>query len=352
MGLDAVYNAPAATLHFLERARIQGRSVSSTDTAIIPAIASLPGGKIGMFNEGKILVNAKSKPGEVADPKAVEYRGIDIKSGNYVASQNAVFRMEHGGVRSFDFFNDGIFYSPTRLKYHTFGGTVTSWGRGVAEDGIGYEIDSSTPGTLSDSFKPIINGPKKTLKVTSKTGLNIAKPLNWNVDLEVETPTFNGNADLTVRDFKAKTTTFNNTKTLSAKDSIHIDTRDFTNTSGRLQTHGDVQIKADGQFRNTGGGTLEKGKNGSTYYIASGAGYKECKFPPRDIYKPDLGKSGVITGGRYLDIIAGRFDNSFGILNATKRMNIRSLAELCNECGLIYSGGPMVLAGTLLKKAT
>jgi adhesin HecA-like repeat protein len=202
---------------------------------------------------------------------------------------------------------------------------------------------------LSDTFKPIINGAKKKLLIKSKTGLKFSTNLNWDVDLEVETPTFSGDEDLTVRSFRAKTTTFNNTKKLAAKDSIHIETKDFTNISGRLETHGDVQIKADGQFRNTGGGTLEKGTHGSTYYVASGAGYLECKFPPRDIYKPDLGKAGVITAGRFLDITAGRFDNSFGILNASQKMQIKSLEEVCNECGLIHSGGPTTITGTRLK---
>jgi hypothetical protein len=348
--LDSIYNSPTATLQFLERAKVRGRIVTKNDKAAIPAMASLPEGKIGIFNEGKILTKIKLKPGEIFDPKAVDFFGVDVKSGNYAASKDAIFRMESGGIRANDFINDGLLYSPTRLKFWQYG-HVTKWGRGAAEDGIEYEIDTSSPFKLDDTFKPIINGPKKELKIISKGGLEISKPLNMDVDLNIETPVFNGNENLTVRSFKAKTTTFNNTKILSAKDFIDIETTNFTNTSGKLQTHGDGRIKVNGLFRNTGGGTLEKNVPETiTNYIWNGSGAvpEEMVFL-RDIYKPELDKAGVITCGGLLDIFAGKFDNSFGILNAARKIEIKSLKEICNECGLICSGGPAILNGTLLK---
>ena len=139
----------------------------------------------------------------------------------------------------------------------------------------------------------------------------------------METLVFNGNADFTVKSFKAKTTTFNNTKKLSAKDFIDIETKDFTNTNGRLQTHGNGKIKVNGLFRNTGGGRLEKDKAETiTNYIWNGSQLvPQQQTFYRDVYYPDLGRAGVITSGKFLDITADRFDNSFGILNTALNLN-------------------------------
>ena len=241
--LVAVYNAPEATLHFLERIKIAGRAVSNEERTTISQMASLPQDQIALFNEGKILIKVPRKNDETDDREATDYQGIDVK-GSYVASEQAVLRMERGGIRARNFFNDGIFYSPTKLHYHT-SGNVTKWGRGVAEDGIIYDIESPR-GTIADSFKPIINGRKKNLTIRSKTELGFQKPVNWNVDMNIEAPKFSGNEDLTVRSLKVKTEIFENKKQISARDGIDIQTRDFTNTSGRLQSHGKIRIQRMG----------------------------------------------------------------------------------------------------------
>jgi adhesin HecA-like repeat protein len=69
----------------------------------------------------------------------------------------------------------------------------------------------------------------------------------------------------------------------------------------------------------------------------------------RDIYEPNLGRAGVITSGKALKIRAKNFDNMFGVLNAARQLDIAVLEEVSNECGLIYSGGPMTISGTLLR---
>ena len=348
--LVAVYNAPEATLHFLERIKIAGRAVSNEERTTISQMASLPQDQIALFNEGKILIKVPRKNDETDDREATDYQGIDVK-GSYVASEQAVLRMERGGIRARNFFNDGIFYSPTKLHYHT-SGNVTKWGRGVAEDGIIYDIESPR-GTIADSFKPIINGRKKNLTIRSKTELGFQKPVNWNVDMNIEAPKFSGNEDLTVRSLKVKTEIFENKKQISARDGIDIQTRDFTNTSGRLQSHGKIRIQADGLFRNTGGGTLEKNVPEVLTLKRWNPGTNSLDTTTetflRDIYKPELDKAGVITSGDLLEIFTSAFDNSFGILNASKKMHIHSVGEVANECGLIYSGGTATINGTLLK---
>jgi adhesin HecA-like repeat protein len=155
-----------------------------------------------------------------------------------------------------------------------------------------------------------------------------------------------------VRTFKAKTTTFNNTKTISARDWIDINTRNFTNTSGRLQTYGNLTLTVDGQFRNGGGGTLRKNvPERITYWTYDGGNdpVPNTRTVYRDIYEPNLGKAGVITSGKTLKIRAKNFDNMFGVLNASRQLDIISTTEVGNEYGLIYSGDTATINGTLLK---
>ncbi|MDR0741846.1 MAG: hypothetical protein LBE98_00055, partial [Puniceicoccales bacterium] len=70
----------------------------------------------------------------------------------------------------------------------------------------------------------------------------------------------------------------------------------------------------------------------------------------RDIYHPELEKSGVITtDGGQLQVTAGEIDNSFGILNAQGGVVLSSSGEVINESGLIRSGGKTVVNGKQLR---
>ena len=334
--MEAMYNAPDANLHLFRMTRVRGKTVSAEDRALVPAMSTLPKGQISVFNEGKILIRTPV-------PFPVCYYGLSV-NGTYVGSQNSVVRVEdYGGLVANDFINDGIFYSPKKLTVSQSVDNVAKWGRLASEEEIEYVIDiksksdASSTFKLPNTFEPVINGANKTLKIKSKTGLEISKPINMNVDMEVETPVFKLAENLTVKSFKAKTDTFTfepsvvptDKRILSARDFFDIETKDFINTSGRLQTHGSKKskIQASGLFRNTGGGKLEKNKAETiTYYTWSGSGgpVPQTRTVFRDVYHPELDKAGVITTGGILEIISEEFDNSFGIINAARLLGIRS----------------------------
>jgi hypothetical protein len=89
-----------------------------------------------VVNDGKILIRHKHRAGD-----GTEYQ--DLRGRRYRASSDAVLRYEQGAHSLFsDYMNNGLLYSPTRFKIIQHG-TVTKWGRAVAEDGIEYEIDGT-----------------------------------------------------------------------------------------------------------------------------------------------------------------------------------------------------------------
>ena len=356
LNLNSVYNAPNAELHFLERAKIKGRAKYSWEDLLqknrYTYISPLTKKEIGLYNEGKILVDVPLRPGEVPDHRADDYHGIDITQGSYVASKNASIIYKKGGVRAKNFANDGISYSPKKLVIHS-SGKNTKLGRCVANEGIEYNINSVT-GEVEDSLIPLLRGENKDLTIKSAKEVKISKSLNWDVNLDVEAPKFEeeSGVNLVVRKLKTRTDIFKNSGRIWTKNGIDIDTQDFSNISGRLETRGNTKIQASRKFLNTGGGKIEKNQEIKLgYYKANGSNapvWSHATFH-RDVYKPELSRAGVITGAGTTEIITGLFDNSFGIVNAAKGLNIDSQSEVVNECGLIYSGGPAFINGTLLK---
>lgn len=334
--LDAIYNGNNAALHLLQNIKIGRRKVTKDDRKIISK--NLPS-DISLLNDGKVLI------------KTQEQRFVTLE-GDYVASNDAILRLDKGGIRANKFMNDGIIYSPDGLKV-TQHSNNSQWGRCVAEKFIEYNA-KGTELQLGGRFQPIIQGNDKKLKINAERGTKVVADTNMNVDLDISSPTMTFEGDLTARSLKANTNEFSIKKaekkkiTVSAKENFDITTRNFTNDGGRLQTQGSKKsnLNVSGQFKNTGGGRITYERDPVTWYSFDDGKLTEHNSEVyHTVYKPHLDKAGVITTGGLLDINAKEFDNSFGIINAAKGLNINLQRALHNECGLIYSGGTTYLNG-------
>jgi hypothetical protein len=110
---------------------------------------------VGVQNEGKIFVKHKYRFGE-----GTEYRDLDVKE-KYIGTENSVLRYENGArTLCADYVNHGVLYSPTRFRIVQHG-TVTKWGKAVAEDGIEYEIDGGPFNLTGELIRPVVNGHNK-----------------------------------------------------------------------------------------------------------------------------------------------------------------------------------------------
>lgn len=334
--LDAIYNGNNAALHLLKDIKIGKRKITKNDRKIISK--NLPS-DISLLNDGKVLIKTQGQ------------RFVTLE-GDYVASNDAILRLDDGGIRANKFINDGIIYSPDGLKV-TQHSNNSQWGRCVAEKFIEYNA-KGTELKLGGHLKPTITGNDKTLKINAERGINVVTDTNMNVDLDISSPTMTFEGDLTARSLKANTNEFSIKKarkkkiTVSAKENFDITTRNFANDGGRLQTQGSKKsnLNVSGQFKNTGGGRITYERDLVTWYSFDDGKLTEHNSEVyHTVYKPHLDKAGVITTGGLLDINAKEFDNSFGIINAAKGLNINVQRALHNECGLIYSGGTTYLNG-------
>ncbi len=147
---------------------------------------------------------------------------------------------------------------------------------------------------------------------------------------------------------------------------INIQSHTFTNTSGRIEAHGDIVVQSENSFKNGGGERLEKDVVETiTVYepvevpLAPSAHsgqfrrveLKEIKKKiKRDVYCPDLEKSGVITtNGGELSIKTGIIDNSFGVLHGKRGVVLQAQKEAINECGLIHSSDKLTITSEQLR---
>jgi hypothetical protein len=346
--LSKIHNGQDATLHLLDKVVVSGDVV----------------------NDGKMLIRHKRRADD-----GTEYK--DLRGRIYRASGSAVLRFENRARASFfDWINDGLLYSPTGFKL-TQHSTVTKWGRTVAEDGIEYEIDGA-PLTLSgDLIQSVINGPNKTLKINSKTNINVTKPVSMNVKLDVEAPVIDVRDKLKVKEFKAKTKRFtlNRTGYLGAQEHILITADAFENVSGKMHALGDITLNV-GTFVNTGGqqtfpkvvsysyytktparlGQNLPASHGTHWYPDYPAVDSNGKFTRMRLvshnaterilgYFLDISNAGQIACNGTLSITANSLQNNFGFLNGQRLIQIISDDLVSNQVGLIYSQGDINVRG-------
>lgn len=342
LNLYSVYNAPNAQMELKERTVIKGRNTSATENLAISRVTGLRRNQISLFNEGKIIVTPSPSQIGIQNRFDNGISDVDIH-GSYVASKNASLILDDGYIRANNCYNDGLIYSPKELKYR--GGTlVNKAGRMAAETKIIYDKKTAT---IDRTIQPVVRGNDKTLQLNSDTEVDIYSPINWNVDLNIKAPSFKNHSNITVRKFGADVNSFENYNTISAKNGVNVRTLTFKNTSGRIQSHGDISINARWRFRNEGGKNVPQ--EFKQFAFENGQLIEKApKIFYRDVYHADLEKAGVITSGGFLNINPGFFDNSFGILNAAK-MQIVSAGAVKNENGLIYSGGTTYISGTKLQ---
>ena len=71
---------------------------------------------------------------------------------------------------------------------------------------------------------------------------------------------------------------------------------------------------------------------------------EKIKTITKDIYSPQLDKSGVITtdNGK-LEIYSKSINNSFGIMNSKKGVLLNGTDIIKNECGLVVSGNDLII---------
>jgi adhesin HecA-like repeat protein len=231
MKLEFLHNGRSADMHILDRVK----AISSTEKAEV-------------LNEGKILVRHKYRPGETE-----EYQDIEVK-GKYIGTEGSVSRYENGAhTLCDDYINHGVLYSPTRFRIIQRG-TVTKWGRAVAEDGIEYlieggqvDLDKSKIDLHSNKHSPITINSKEEFKVTTPTEL----PDSY----EIVSPNFTVISPLKVKNLKVKTGHFSVTGygKIDSSEYIQIDAHSFSNTSGKIQAMRDITFNISGNFTNTGG---------------------------------------------------------------------------------------------------
>jgi len=396
LNLNALINGINSNFFFLEKAIIKGRNVNDNDIneindrCIIDCLKNEHQNQIAMYNEGNIYVDISSSH-------------INI-SGDYIGTENSIFRLEKGFISIMNkFINKGIVYSPELLHYNIGLTTTISnengksisdflnnqnsinykffnpdsefqdhsirLGQNVAENGIIFTLECKNS-KIDKTFEPIINGENKELVIISKFDIDFNSNIEWNADLVMKIPNYDGKQDLKLRSLSLETGSFSNRNKISTQHGTLINADTFKNESGRIESTDNIIINVQNKFENTGGGSLKKNvpehiqyytcvakkeshnigfwRSSLKHYKVSTKIEKHNTVIYRDIYDVQLHKAGVITSGKNLIVNSNSFDNSFGILNASKGLNINSSSEVKNECGLMYSGKETHLQGRSL----
>ncbi|ORX43506.1 hypothetical protein BCR36DRAFT_415521 [Piromyces finnis] len=405
LNLRALINRKDSNFFFLNKAFIKGRIFNNDDLESItinPNLKNYLNHEIAIFNEGNIYVDITSSHINISgDYIGAENSVFRLENGfisfmnkfinkgivyspellHYNIGLTTTIRKENGQSIS-EFFNKqkSIHYSSFNSSPEFKDNTI-NLGQNVAENGIIFTLECKNS-KIDKSFEPIINGKNKELIIISKYDLNFNSNIEWNTDLYMKIPDYESKYELKLRSLFLDTGSFSNSNNISTQNGTSIISESFKNEHGRIESFGDVSICANRKFQNTGGGSIQKnipehihyytcttekkklcyGNGGrgffkrlfhSTssekyYYKVSTKIESHNKVIYRDIYDIQLEKAGVITSGKNLTINCNNFDNSFGILNASKKLNIHSFNELKNECGLMYSGNEAYLQGKSL----
>jgi adhesin HecA-like repeat protein len=298
-------------------------------------------GHIFVHGGGDMYAGGKLITGELANDA-----NFDIH-GEYFGTENSTIEYANGGhVSATQYSNGWVTFSHDGFEIDEYS-NANKYGHVISQDTIRYNTHSELSELSSRLITPTIDGENKVFAVKADGQISIADTFNDNVKLRIKAKSLDNRSALVASDIEIEAEIFDNSGTIAFLENIVVQSDVATNTSGRIEAHGDITFVTTGKFHNTGGGRLEKDvvEKISVYEFSSGelnvnpaTGRhqrgklkKEEKHVKRDIYYPELDKAGVITsdGGR-LSITSGAIDNSFGILHAKGGIALSANNEITN----------------------
>ena len=325
----------------------------------------------GITNSGALIIRG-TQESEKTELIAPAQQGLVI-GGIYKGEIGAILQLENGAKVSADNWdNRGKILSRNGLKITQTGGSVTKWGDMESGGNIDYEITGIDIGLDNGFINPKTKG---TLRIVSNRNVTIPSSFESASDLEIQSENLTVPGKLKTKKLKVKTKKFTLTGYIGTRESAEVICDEFTNTSGRFESLGDMTFNVAGAFTNTGGMKKEQSQIPLTYYTQSPSvanktfGYwaarqtyknypgttikgvlSRVKLNPiktsatvsrelRDILKiGQIGSLGTFT------INSREWNNSFGLLFGG---NILSQTRINNVNGIIYSRNGIQIKGSL-----
>ena len=319
-----------------------------------------------LVNNGKMLIQHKKQINENSD-----YQDLEVK-GKYIGSENSVLRYENGAhTLCDDYVNNGVFYSPNRFRFIQHG-TVTKWGKAVAENGIIYEIDGGIK-LSTMTLQPLIKDQKNgTFTIKSKGLAEIDRNIEVPYRIRIEAPNIDIKSEFLTRILDIETPGLLHIYRggiAKASEYAYVKAGSFFNDGGKIQANRNITMNILGNFTNTGGMSNIPQKKGPWSYkttskisgdpkVDEHGRYTEVELVDNRIGKFTLNnytiiheKAGFVGCGGDIDIIAESFANDFGIIRASGFVKLKAqnqynkvFGDISNRCGVIYSesGGELI----------
>jgi adhesin HecA-like repeat protein len=339
----------------------------------------------GVVNDGHIFVHGGKDPEEsnsllagaatALPATALSGRSFYVK-GEYVGAKDSIVEYANGGtIMAGKYTNLGTSFSHSQLQIEEYA-AGSSYGHVRARDTIEYHVHGSIEDFGGHVIAPTVEGNDKRFILRADGDITVTTPFNSAVRMEIlahgkiENRSAVAASSISIKSVKDGEEHWENALinrgTLSSSEKIDVLSESFLNDGGKIQAHGNVAFRVSDEFKNTGGGRLEKDVEeeitifepvavqlnpnaGSGQYSQVNLVEKKIKVR-RDICHPELEKSGMIATDRgQVTVSCGTIDNSFGIVHGGNGVSLTSRGEAINESGLLISGGKTKINGTQLR---